>query len=244
METQIIIFVQLSFLFAAFLKGITGMGFSTICLAVLSLYLEPRVTIPVIILPSISSNVFVMIQVGRFREALLRFWYVYLFALPGLYLGVQLLYFSDSSVSRVALGITLMLYGFWSLMVRTVLLPSRLERPLAVPVGFCTGIINGLTGSQILPLLPYMISLRLERDLFIQAVNISFTLCSLVMLLLLSWLEIMESGLFMVSAVGIVGVALGICAGGWVRTLLPEARYQQAVLVFLLLIGLSLVVRP
>jgi uncharacterized membrane protein YfcA len=45
-------------------------------------------------------------------------------------------------------------------------------------------------------------------------------------------------------ALGIFAVILGIFLGGRIRRGLSEARYQQGVLIFLLLTGASLVVRP
>ena len=55
---------------AAFLKGITGLGFSTICLGMLANIIPLPVAIPMVIIPSLSSNVIVMVQAGHFRPTL------------------------------------------------------------------------------------------------------------------------------------------------------------------------------
>ena len=78
----------LTFLFAASLKGITGLGFSTLCLPLLSGFMELRLAIPSLLLPSLASNLIVMYQAGGFRRAVRRFWPMYLAALPGLAAGV------------------------------------------------------------------------------------------------------------------------------------------------------------
>jgi hypothetical protein len=46
-------------------------------------------------------------------------------------------------------------------------MPARLEKPLAPVTGLATGIVNGLTGSQLMPVLPYLMALHLERERFV-----------------------------------------------------------------------------
>ena len=88
-----------------------------------------------------------------------------------------------------------------------------------------------------------MLSLQLHRDTFVQAINLSFTLSSLIMLLLLSRVGLLTLHIVGVSLFGIVPVAIGIFLGGKIRGSLPEAIFRKVVLIFLLVIGLSLVVR-
>ncbi len=62
--------------------------------------------------------------------------------------------------------------------------PSSAEALAALlqgPAGFANGVVTGLTGSQVMPLLPYMMSLELQPDRFVQAVNLSVLLSSLVL---------------------------------------------------------------
>ncbi len=236
-------YILFSFSLAAFLKGITGLGFSTICLPLLSYVLEPKTAIPLVILPSLSSNLFVMVQAGNFIGALKRFWQVYVCALPGLMIGVWYLYRVDSAVSRACLGIILVLYALWALTHPEVTFARNRERRLGGPVGFCTGIINGLTGSQIMPVLPYMLSLRIDKDTFIQSINLFFTISSLTMILLLGRYDLMTENTLAVSVPGIAFVGLGIVTGGKLRKYLPEDRYKTIVLIFLLLTGAFLIFR-
>jgi hypothetical protein len=36
-----------------------------------------------------------------------------------------------------------------------------------LPSGFVTGTINGIIGSQVMPILPYLLALDLNRDVFV-----------------------------------------------------------------------------
>jgi len=150
-DTWIVAYVCLAFFVSAFLKGITGLGFSTICLPILSTVLDLKTSIPLVIVPSLASNVLVMAQAGHFNQAIRRFWLVYLSAIPGLGLGVYVLTSVPGSLSRAVLGAVLMCYALWALRSPAVGLSSSWETRLASPVGFLTGIINGVTGSQVMP---------------------------------------------------------------------------------------------
>ena len=77
MDELDLLFILIAYVVAASIKGLTGIGFSTSCLPIMALRLDLKVAIPLVIIPSIVSNIFVMLQAGRFREALKRFWPMY-----------------------------------------------------------------------------------------------------------------------------------------------------------------------
>lgn len=243
MDFQTVIPVSLAFFFAAFLKGITGLGFSTICLPILTTFVDLKTSIPLVIVPSLSSNALVMAQAGRFKETLGRFWPIYVSAIPGLVLGVYVLNAIHSSISRAILGAVLVVYAMWAVRTKAIGLPKHFVAWLASPVGFSTGFINGVTGSQVMPILPFLLSLQLNKDTFVQAINLSFTLSSLIMLLLLSRVGLLTPQVVGTSFFGIIPVAIGISLGGKLRGALSEETFRKVVLIFLLVIGFSLIMR-
>lgn len=225
---------------AAFLKGITGLGFSTICLALLASVVDLRLAIPMILVPSLSSNVLVMVQAGGFVATLKRFRWMYLAALPGLALGLTALGTAGPTMLSAVLGVVLVLYAIFALVNPTFTIGPIWAGRLAAPTGFITGVVNGATGSQVMPSLPYLMSLDLDRDTLVQAINISFTLGSLVMLVGLGQLGFLDLQMLGLSALGIIPVWLGIKAGGWVRNRLPERWFRIGVLLMLIGFGLNL----
>jgi uncharacterized membrane protein YfcA len=170
----------------------------------------------------------------------MRFWPLYLASLPGLLAGFALLVAVDAAISRAVLGCVLFVYALWSLLAPPLICPARLAAWLTVPVGFATGLINGLTGSQVMPVLAYMMALGIDKALLVPAINLSFTLSSLVMLALLGGAGLASVDLLGVALLTTPLVALGIHLGGRLRRRLPEASYRRAVLLVLLVTGLGL----
>lgn len=244
MDPAQIAIVAAAFFFAAFVKGATGLGFSTTAIAPLALALGLKTAIPLLLIPSLASNLLVMRDAGHFRATVRRFWPLYLAAVPGVLCGLALLVWVDGPRAGAVLGAVLALYALYALRRPDYQLAPRWQGPaVQVPVGLATGTINGLTGSQVMPVLPYLMGLALAPDRFVQAINCSFTLSSLVMLAGLGTLGLLNLPLALVSALGIVPVWLGVRAGGMVRRHLSEAQFRRAVLVLLLLLGASLIAR-
>ena len=81
-----------TYTFAAMAKGITGLGFSTTCLPILALVVGLKDALPLVVVPSVCSNLVVMKQVGRFGETVKRFWPMLFALLPGLVIGQFAIY--------------------------------------------------------------------------------------------------------------------------------------------------------
>jgi hypothetical protein len=110
-------------------------------------------------------------------------------------------------------------------------------------VGVVTGAVNGLTGSQIMPILPYLMALPISKDELVQAINTSFTLSSIIMLVGLNRLGLVSLELLGLSLAGLIPVFLGIYIGGKVRRRLPETTFRKIVFALIGLLGIGLVVR-
>lgn len=235
--------IAFAYLFASFVKGATGLGFSTTCLPFLVLAVGLKSALPLILLPSLASNVFVMREAGHFRETVRRFWPMFAATVPGLIAGLWLLDTVNVELCALALGLVLAAYSLYALKSPDFILPEHLARPLAPVSGFLTGLVNGVTGSQIMPSLPFLISLKLPRERFVQAINCSFTLSTIIMALGLSKLGLLTGTSIVVSVCGLGVVYLGTKAGGVVRRRLDETAFRRLVLILLLTLGMALVVR-
>ncbi|SHJ98029.1 hypothetical protein SAMN02745165_03682 [Malonomonas rubra DSM 5091] len=237
------LFILIAYLVAASIKGLTGIGFSTSCLPIMALRLDLKLAIPLVIIPSIVSNIAVMIQTGRFKQAIKRFWMFYLASIPGLLLGLLLLVGMQVEVAKAILGLVLIIYALWALVNKSASLPEKWERSLKIPAGFSTGFVNGLTGSQVMPSLPYLLSLKLDKSDFIQAINISFTLSSLMMLLGMNRLGYLSPDLLFLAILGLVPVLGTLYIAGKLQKKLSGDSHRKFVLGVLLVMGVMLLLK-
>lgn len=241
MNFETVAIIACAYLVAAFVKGATGLGFSTSALPILALGLGLKSAMPLVIIPSLISNAIVMKQAGHFGETLRRFWPMFLATVPGLLIGLAVLDFIDSLVAGAILGVVLIAYGVFTLLRPGRPLSVRLGRKLAPFSGFLTGMVNGMTGSQVMPVLPFLLALRLDPKRFIQAINISFSLSSLIMAVGLAKLGLMTIDSIWISLAGLIPVYLGTRLGGVVRQRMDAETFRRVVLVMLIAFGLVLV---
>lgn len=226
---------------AGLVKGVTGVGFSTTALPIIALGLGLERAMPLVLLPSIASNVAVMATADGFGAALSRFRLLFIALLPGLAAGLAALSLVDAHVAARVLGVVLLAYAAYALARPTLSLPEGAERLLNVPVGLLNGFINGLTGSQIMPVVPYGLALGLHPDAVLQLTNITFTLSSLLMLVGLAKVGFLDQTTLAMSAVGVVPALAAVALGAAARQRLAPGMFRRLVLVTLIGLAVMLI---
>jgi uncharacterized membrane protein YfcA len=241
LEQQTILIIA-ALVLSAFIKGSLGMGFSTICLAILANFIELKTAISIVVLPSLISNLMVMFDAGNLRFSLKLFWSMLAMAIPGMLLGLQLLKQADNGASLLVLSVVLVSYGIWGLANPRFRIADAFIGRLNPVIGFLTGAVNGATGSQIFPIMPYLLSLNINKDVVVQTINLSFTLCSLIMLIGLLVIDALDTQSMAIYSLGILPVMMGVWLGNKVRKRLSDQRFRQAVMVLIITLGILLIV--
>lgn len=235
-----------AYFIAALVKGITGVGYSSTCLPILTLAFGLKEALPMVLIPSMASNFVVMTSTPGFVDSVRRFWPMLLSAAVFVFVGLWALTGMRGDTAAAALGVVLVLYVGFALSSSKARLhfteaQSRRFEPL---VGAATGFVNGLTGSQVMPVVPYLLSIRdLPRERFVHASNQSFTLSSMMMFIGLGTHGLMSVPVIVASTLGLVLVALGVRIGQRVSRYLSPQAFRTAVLVVLGLLGLGLVAK-
>jgi uncharacterized membrane protein YfcA len=227
---------------AGFVKGAAGIGYSTTALPFLAFAIGIEKAMPLVLVPSIASNLFVMFDAGHFRGMVRRFWPLYVATIPGLIIGLAGLYYVDKQTAAAVLGGVIVVYAIYALAKPTLSLSPKFERPLLAPVGVINGVVNGLTGSQMMPMMPYMLSLRLPPDQLVQATNIAFTLSSLVMMAGLAQIGFLTFEVLVLSCSALIPAFLGVRLGTIIRRRISAETFRKVVLVLLFGLGSSLII--
>lgn len=242
MEFTDIALATLGLFLAGIVKGATGLGYSSCALPFLAAAVGLKGAIVLVVIPAMASNLTLMWSAGHFRETLARFNYFYLCTIPGVCVGIFALTWIDQRIAEIMLGVLIIGYSFYSAFRPPLFLAERFQRPLQIPAGFLNGLFTGMTGSQVLPLLPYMLSLKLDPDRFVQAVNISVALSAAIMVIVLLISGLMTWPGFFMSILYIVPAMAGITIGTRIRRLIPAANFRGVVLFILAILGLFLII--
>jgi uncharacterized membrane protein YfcA len=243
MDWGIIIVAVFGLFVAGIIKGATGVGYSSCALPFLVCTVGLQPAISLLVVPAMASNVLVLCSVGHFREMLCRFWRLYASTLPGIVIGIALLVWIDQRTSSRVLGLLISLYAIFTLKAPAFSLEERTERAAQIPVGLLNGLCTGLTGSQVMPLMPYMLAVKLDTNCFVQAVNLAVITASIFLAIGLMSAGVMSVPALALSALAVVPALTGVHVGNWARHHIPATGYRSLVLVLLFAIGCTLILR-
>lgn len=234
------------FVIAGMVKGITGMGLPTVAVSLLGLWMAPVEAAALLVLPALATNL-AQCRGPQWLPLLRRLWpaWVALAAVtvvaPGLGGPV------DGATTRRLLGGVLLAYGGWGLLAgrwRAALadpglLPAWLGAGLAIGVGAATGWLSALTAVFVIPLVPWLQALRLDKQSMVQALGLSFTVATLALALRLHTLG-GAGGLWSAAAgLALAAAWLGLGLGTAIRARLSQAGFQRGLFIAFLGLGLA-----
>ncbi|HET6466802.1 MAG TPA: sulfite exporter TauE/SafE family protein [Geminicoccaceae bacterium] len=243
MDLAQFLIVAAAFALGGAVKGVVGLGLPTVALAVLGTGLGPSEALPLLVAPAFLTNVWQATAGGRLASLLRRFWPLLLAGVPGAVLGTAIFVRAEPALLDTLLGAVLCAYAVSSLSGRSLAVPGGRERALGPVVGFGTGVVAGTTGTLVLPVVPYLTGLGLERDELVQAMGISFALSSFTLGAALSAQGALGFERLAASILAVLPAAAGMLAGQRIRQRIPPQRFRQGLFLCLLALGANLIWR-
>lgn len=221
--------------------GLTGFGSSVTAMPLLVLLIPLRMAVPLMLVFDLVSGLLLGLKNRRFidkREALR----LIPFMVAGMAIGVLALVRAPERVLLVVLGLFILCYSGWSLLVRGK--PQPLASAWAGPFGIVGGIFTALFGTGG-PFYTIFLTRRLHDKLTLRATISGVLFFSAVARLVL----FTGAGLYRDAALPLLAAVLlpfalgGLYVGNRLHQWLPAERIKQAVWVVLIAGGINLVVR-
>jgi uncharacterized membrane protein YfcA len=226
------------FLLGGFIKGAIGMGLPVVVLAGLALLMPLRDAMAIFLIPGVLSNVWQATSGPWLRELIGRLWPFLGSAFIAIWIGVSIVAATKSDLMVLVLAALLCLYSSWSLVMPRLPPPGRHEVWMSPAAGALGGIMFGLTGTFIVPGLLYVETLGMKRDMFVQALGLTFITISSTLALSMTTVGLVSWQHAALSAIGLVPVAVGIWAGRRIRHHISDERYRKAFFVVLFVTGI------
>jgi uncharacterized membrane protein YfcA len=244
MSETFYLFFILIFIAAGLVKGITGMGLPTVAMGLLSIFVPVPVAAALLVIPSLVTNVWQLFSGPSLIGILRRLWLMMLFIMLGTIGGAALLMSIDPSWSSFGLGIALIFYAGYALLSPVFIVPRKAEKWLSPVIGGITGLVTGATGVFVMPAVPYLQSLNFSKDELIQALGLSFSISTIALAIGLFMHDSFHFEQLSLSGFAIVPALLGMWVGQKIRAKISPKRFRQFFLLFLVILGLELILRP
>lgn len=238
------IVIALTFLLAGFVKGVIGLGLPTVAVGLLGLVMAPSQAVALLLVPSLLTNVWQLFAGPGILPLLVRLWPMLCGVCIGAWLSAGWLTPEAGARATVMLGCALVVYALFGLRAQRFHVSPAVERWMSPLVGVVTGMIATMTGVFVIPAVPYLQALDLERDDLVQALGLSFTVSTVTLAVIL-----LGSGNLQASAAGASVAALlpacaGMLLGQRLRMRIRPDAFRRCFFAGLLLLGAHLALRP
>ncbi|WP_395714967.1 sulfite exporter TauE/SafE family protein [Reyranella sp.] len=237
------LFAGLVFLLAGVVKGVIGMGLPTIAMGLLSLVFAPVEAAALLVMPSLVTNVWQLLAGPSWIAPARRLWSMMAGVVVGTLLASGVLASDVGGVARLALGLALVAYAVIGLSGARFSLAARHEAWASPVVGATTGFVTGATGVFVLPAVPYLQAIGLDKDDLVQALGLSFTVSTLALAG-----GLLQGGGFSgasaaMSLAGLAPALAGMAIGQVVRRHIAPVTFRRVFFAGLFLLGTYLIVR-
>ena len=207
------ILIGATFLLAGLVKGVIGMGLPTVAMGLLALALPPAEAAAILVVPSLVTNVWQLLAGPRFAALARRLWPMMAAVLLGTIAGAGVLAGNVAGLAKIGLGIALIVYAVVGLAGIRLSVATRHEAWLGPLVGAITGLVTGATGVFVIPAVPYLQAIGLEKDELIQALGLSFTVSTIALAIGLLRVDAWQMGSVWISLLALVPALIGMQAG-------------------------------
>lgn len=229
-----------AFLVAGTVKGISGLGLPMTALGLITLFVDPRTAVSLILLPMIITNAWQLYRLGEIVRAVKSYWP---FAVVlCLVVGVTPFLFGNAS-DRLLYGVTgmvLLMFVAVNLSMSVPAIPNRFDKLAQVIFGLAAGVMGGLTAVWAPPVVVYLTARRVSKDEFVRASGLLIFIGSIPLSI-----GYIQQGYLTGSSAGVslamlAPTMLGFTFGERIRNRLPAARFRQVLLFLFLGFGLNL----
>ncbi|OCK61819.1 sulfite exporter TauE/SafE family protein [Bradyrhizobium sp. LMTR 3] len=240
MFDSLLILIAAAFLLAGFIKGVIGLGLPTVSMGLLAVTMSPAQAIAIMIVPAIVTNVWQTFGGPYLRDIMRRLWPLMAGTVAGIWLNAGLLTGPYAPYGTVVLGTLLVIYAILGLSKLHFKVARRDEKWIGGIVGLITGVVSAATGVQVIPSMPYLQAIGMEKDELVQALGVFFTVATVALAFNLTTAGLLTAATALPGAIAMVASFTGMFIGQAVRNRMQPDVFRRWFLIAMILLGLYL----
>ena len=228
--------IMLALVLSGSVKGVFGIGFPVVAMAILPLFITPISAITVIALPIVVTNIQQLFSEKEWRHIIIKYRYMALFMLLASFLSSQILTQISVDLITAIIGFALALFAIYSLFNFT--LPITTHSSWQIIAGASSGLLSGMTGIQSTAII-YFASLDISRNEFVGAVGYIFLVGGLGLSIGLINNSLLNSSTVMLSLFGVLFSVVGFKLGSLLRPYIHSELFKKLLFLLMLIIGMK-----
>lgn len=238
-----LIYIAAVFILAGFIKGVIGLGLPTISMGLLAVVMPPVEAAAILLLPSALTNIWQMMMGPSLGKVVRRLWPVMIAVCIGTWAGLGLMTGAGAQYGTVLLGVALAAYAITGLAALRLSVPPSCEGWLGPLVGAVTGVITAATGVFVIPAVPYLQAIGLEKEDLVQALGLSFTVSTLALTVNVAAAGALDVAVATPTLLALALACVGMWFGQTIRLRLSANVFRRCFFGGLLVLGVYLALR-
>ena len=233
--------IAATFLLAGFIKGVLGLGLPTVSMGLLAVTMPPAQALAIVIVPTIVTNIWQTFGGPYLSDVIRRLWPLMAGTIVGIWLNQGMLTGPYARYGAIVLGALLVIYAIVGLSRFSFSVARADEKWIGGVTGLVTGVVAAATGVQVMPSMPFMQAIGMEKDELVQALGVFFTVATLALAFSLSSTGLLTASTALPGAVAMAGSFAGMFIGQTVRSRMQPEAFRRWFLKSMILLGIYLV---
>jgi uncharacterized membrane protein YfcA len=235
-----LILVAAAFLFAGLIKGVIGLGLPTVSMGLLAVTMPPSHALAIVIVPAIVTNIWQTFVGPYLRDIIRRLWPLMVGTVIGIWLNAGMLTGPYARYGTIVLGVLLVVYAIVGLSKFSFTVARSDEKWVGGIVGVLTGVVSAATGVQVIPSMPFMQAIGMEKDELVQALGVFFTVATVALAFNLTSAGLLSAATALPGAVAMAAAFAGMYIGQAVRSRMEPEAFRRWFLIAMIFLGLYL----
>jgi uncharacterized membrane protein YfcA len=240
MFEPLLLFIAAALLLAGFIKGVVGLGLPTVAIGLLAVTMQPSRAIAIVIVPAIVTNIWQTFAGPYLLDIIRRLWPLMAGTVIGIWLNAGMLTGPYARYGTIVLGVLLVIYAIVGLSKFSFSVARSNEKWIGGIVGLVTGAVSAATGVQVIPSMPFLQAIGMEKDELVQALGVFFTVATLALAFNLTSAGLLGASTALPGAVAMASAFAGMFIGQMVRSRMQPEAFRRWFLIAMVLLGLYL----
>jgi uncharacterized membrane protein YfcA len=240
MFDPLLLLIAAAFLLAGFVKGVIGLGLPTVSMGLLAVVMPPSHALAIVIVPAIVTNIWQTFVGPWLRDIIRRLWPLMIGTVIGIWLNAGMLTGPYARYGTIVLGVLLVIYAIIGLKKFSFKVAPRHEKWVGGIVGVMTGAVSAATGVQVIPSMPFMQAIGMEKDELVQALGVFFTVATVALGFNLTSAGLLSASTALPGAIAMAAAFAGMFIGQSVRSRMQPEAFRRWFLIAMIFLGLYL----
>src|SRR5258708_11718762 len=240
MFEPLLLFIAAALLLAGLIRGVVGLGLPTVAVGLLAVTMQPSRAIAIVIVPAIVTNIWQTFAGPYLRDIIRRLWPLMAGTVIGSWLNADMLSGPYAHYGTIVLGVLLVIYAIVGLSKFSFSVARSNEKWIGGIVGLLTGAVSAATGVQVIPSMPFIQAIGMEKDEFVQALGVFFTVATVALAFTLTRAGLLSASTALPGAVAMASAFAGMFIGQAVRSRMQPDAFRRWFLIAMIFLGIYL----